>query len=46
MKQTVEKASIVRGGRSERARRFKERRQQRRVYEEAESRGILQVYKA
>lgn len=35
-----------RGGRVEHARRLKERRQWRRVYEEAASRGILQVYKA
>lgn len=35
-----------RGERVEHARRFKERRQWRRVYEEAASRGILQVYKA
>lgn len=35
-----------RGGRMETARRLKERRQQRRVYGEAASRGILQVYKA
>lgn len=46
MKQTVEKASSGRGGRSERARRFKERRQQRRVYEEAASRGLSHVYKS